>query len=1329
MNTRRAIPALLTLALVIATLGTTGRAAGAVFPAPAWKIVAATGPTNLPPTQSEVQKLTVQASGGTYTLSINVGEGKGTPVSQTGLLTLTTGSDVATAITGTYEAGERVAGSAAGSLAPETYVTAVNGSEVILSSQALASGSKSVRIFTTQIIVTSGTYHVGDSLSGTGIAVGTKVTAVQGSTLTTTKPTTAVYETGSQVNLTITESTGRLQFDGSTTELENALDGLPVLGAGAVSVTGGPGGEVSRPYFVEFDGPSVANQDVKPLSADGEALEGTEHFGSVFTTVPGGAGTGQIGIFPANVGGAEGGGIRGAVVVHLGPLPQGIVTTGVASGAGWSCVTAAQELTCESTSPVAAHHTTNRLGVEIKVEPNAVASGNVPVTISGGGGKMASYELPIVVSRADAAPGLAAFWAGSFEADGSPATQAGAHPDSSLTYLIVNTVRSPGGRVVPVASPKDVIASVPAGFLGDPLVTKRCPQSLIAGNQETGNHPNPNCESETVVGSLEAATKLGTDAGVEVFAELFNDVPPAGVAAEFSTLLVAPIQSLVGSVRAEEDFGIDIESPNSASTLEKLFRVFAALEGTPAAAHGKAFLTLPSDCAEEAREAPTVHAKFNVWEDSPSQYFFTDSPQPPVTGCANLEFTAYNHKTKQGQVQFQFQPTSTQGSSPVGAEAHMHIDQSALTDPSKLATPPLKRSVVKLPNGLTVNPSSANGLEACTEAQVGYKGVGGLPNPTRFNEEPVTCPDGSKLGTVEAISPLLEEPLHGTIYLASQGENPFNALIGLYLVIESPRFGLTLKLPGKVDPDPKTGQLTATFDYLPQAPVEELTLHFRGGGPRSELATPEVCGNYTTKGEWEPWSAPESGPPAQTENSFEVQEGCMESAAERFFEPTFEAGTTGTQAGAYSPLVIKVNRKDGEQELKTLNFTLPKGLIGKPAGIPYCSDAAIREAEGKSGRTELASPSCPAASKLGTVDAAAGVGSEPFHTTGSVYWAGPYEGAPFSAVVVTPAVAGPFDLGDVVVRAPLFVDPETALVTTKSDPLPTILKGIPLKVRSVTIYLNRQDFMLNPTNCEPMKISGSLAGSSGATANVSTRFQVGGCENLGFKPKLKISLRGATKRAGLPALKAVVTYPKKGAYANIARAQVNLPHSEFLEQNNLDKTCTRPVLLEGKCSKRSIYGKAKAWTPLLDKPLQGPVYLVGGYGYKLPALVAELNGQIRILLKGKVDSGHNKGIRNTFEAVPDAPVSRFVLEMKGGKRYGLLINSENLCRKKQRAVARFTAQNGLVDQYKPVIANQCGKRGKKSHKGGKKGSKNGKSGTSASGKVTAQTLAVMTPRW
>ncbi len=678
-------------------------------------------------------------------------------------------------------------------------------------------------------------------------------------------------------------------------------------------------------------------------------------------------------------------------------------------------------------------------------------------------------------------------------------------------------------------------------------------------------------------------------------------------------------------------------------------------------------------------------------------------PLPLLTDCQPLTeaWVGNGPHPANEKPSFAFEPDTSAGSSPTGATARLHIPQPGLTEPSELVTAHLRKTVVKLPQGLIVNPSAANGLEACSESQIGFLGSDfPSPSPIRFNEAAPNCPDGSKLGSFEVSTPLLEEKIGGTIYLAAQEENPFHSLLALYLVVESPRFGLTLKLAGEVRPDPNNdGQLTATFDNNPQVPFEDLVLHFRGGGPRSELATPEVCGHYGTTGSLTPWSA-EAGEAATTaEPGFSVSSNCAGSAGSRPFSPSIEAGTVDPKAGDYSSMVIRLKRKDGEQELDRLDFALPLGVVGKLKGIPYCPESVIAAAEGKSGKSELATPSCPAASQVGTVDSAAGVGSEPFHVSGRVYLAGPYEGAPISTVVVTPAVAGPFDLGTVVIRAPAFVNLETAQITVKSDPVPTMLRGLPLKLRSVVINVDRPGFILNPTNCEPMKFGASLHSSNGATATPSNRFQVGGCNKLKFKPALNLSLKGATKRSGHPALKAVVTYPKKGAYSNIARAQVGLPHSEFLDQGNLDKVCTQPQLKSATCPKRSVYGHAKAWTPLLDKPLEGPVYIGVGYGHKLPDLVADLNGQVRILLHGKVDTTKHEGIRNTFEVVPDAPVTRFVLEMKGGKKYGLLENSENVCRKTQRASVFFKAQNGLSEHLTPLIANDCKKTNKKHHHG------------------------------
>ena len=1234
---RRATLVLLAAAVALLALAAGARAEG--VPAPAWKVLAATGPTHLPPRQSEVQRVTIGAEGGTFTLA---------PITVQGAGTLTTASKVVTAVS-----------------------------------------------------TTVGSFQVGDAITGNGIPAGTTVTAAGAGTVTLSAfPTIA----GSNVALTGGELTGSIAYNAPAITVQGALEELAVSEPGLFTVTGGPGGDGEHPYFIAFGG-ALANKDIAQIIVAGTGLGATGYI-NAFTTVPGGPGSGEIAIFPTNVGG---GATKGEITVELGPLPSGIVTSGPAAGteaSAWSCPNSSGVSTvkCTLAEGISALAPTPSIRVPIEVQFAFATFTSVPVTVSGGGAAPAAYQLPIVVSTQGAPAGISAFFSGIFDAAGRPATQAGGHPNAQVTAFHVNTVRTTFGKVVPSGDIKDVNVDLQPGFVGNPLVTARCPQGLPAPRTDK-NQPAPACnEAEAdkfAVGRLYPGVanfaSFGAKGGNAPF---FNDVPVAGAAAEFSSKVAIPVATLVGNLRSEEDFGIRVRAINNA-IFKGVFYVDTVFFGQPPGAGGRSFFRNATDCAEQARQAPVQSFEASTWQE-PARFARVLETLPPVTGCEKLSFAP----------QFSFQPSTTKGSSGAGATARLHIDQSALTDPNRLATPDLKQSVVTLPEGVNVNPSQAAGLEACSEAQVGFVGFGAPPNRTRFNNDPVACPDGSKLGTAEVTTPLLDQPLKGTIYLAEQEKNPFGSLIGLYLVFESPRFGITLKLPGKVENDPQTGQVTATFDDVPQAPTEDLTLNFRGGGPRSEFATPEVCGTYTTTGSWTPWSAPESGPPAQTSDSFTVSENCSSSAGARPFHPSFEAGTVDPAAGSYSPLVIKINRADGEQELSRLDFTFPLGLIGKPAGIPFCSEAAIADAAGKRGREEQAHPSCPSGSQLGTVDTAAGVGSEPFHAPGKIYWAGPYKGAPFSAVVVVPAVAGPFDLGTVVVRTPISVNLETAQVSAKSDPLPTILRGIPLKVRSVLVKLDRPNFVLNPTNCEPQSFKADLGGSSGATATPSNRFQVGGCEKLKYKPRLKLRLKGATKRSGHPALRAIVTAPQ-GAFANTARIQVGLPHSEFLDQGNLDKVCTQPQLKSQTCPARSVYGHVKVWTPLFDEPLEGNVYIGVGYGHKLPDLVTELNGQVRLLVHGKVDTTKHEGLRNTFEFVPDAPFSKILFELKGGKKYGLLENSENLCKKKQRASARFVAQNGLVSQLHPKIANQCGKKKHKKHKkhkqGGKKrGSKGGK---------------------
>jgi hypothetical protein len=342
---------------------------------------------------------------------------------------------------------------------------------------------------------------------------------------------------------------------------------------------------------------------------------------------------------------------------------------------------------------------------------------------------------------------------------------------------------------------------------------------------------------------------------------------------------------------------------------------------------------------------------------------------------------------------------------------------------------------------------------------------------------------------------------------------------------------------------------------------------------------------------------------------------------------------------------------------------------------------------------------------VGTADVAAGSGITPIHVGAHAYLAGPYKGAPLSVVVITPAVAGPFDLGVVTTRVALNVDPETAKIHAVSDPLPQILDGIPLDVRSISLELGRPSFTLNPTSCDPSSVLGSATSALGGSAALSSPFQVGGCNTLPFKPNLAISIKGATKRGGHPALKAVAT--AKPGEANIGRVSVALPPTEFLDQGNIKTICTKVQFAANQCPAASIYGKATAITPLLDSPLSGPVYLRSST-HKLPDLVVALKGPasqpIEVVLAGKIDTFH-KGLRNTFEAVPDAPVSKFVLEMQGGPKKGLIENSANICKADNKATVLMDGQNGKVHDTEPVLKTSCGEKGRK---GGKKSGAKGK---------------------
>jgi hypothetical protein len=874
--------------------------------------------------------------------------------------------------------------------------------------------------------------------------------------------------------------------------------------------------------------------------------------------------------------------------------------------------------------------------------------------------------LALSAPAANAAFGIESFDGEVLRADAGPATQAGSHPYEAWTTINFNTTTDENGMPVPDGSFRTIETRLPAGLIGNPNATPTCPLAKFYAGEflEQGE-----CPDDTAVGVSELqSTLIGT-----IFTPVYNLDPGPDQPARFGFHVLSASIILNASVRTGGDYGLNIEIPNnsqglpiSATTL-RLWGVPAdpghnGLRGECLSLFGpsgsecpsdeppRPFLTNPTWCV-----GPVLTSmRANSWQQpgnwDEASFLSHDSIGTPLgaDGCERLPF--------EPSLSVDVQPG--RAGSPAALDVALHIPQHDGYD--ELATAHLKKAKLTLPEGVTVNAAAAAGLGACTPEEIGID-----------NGRPVRCPDSSKVGTARIVSPLIDQPLRGAVYLAEQGDNPFGSLLAVYLVAEAK--GTLVKLPGRIDPDGTDGQVTATFDDGPQLPFSDFELSFFGGD-RAVLVAPRSCGTYTATGSIEPWSGT---PAVPVSDSFAIGEGPTGGVcAEPKHEPGFAAGTLNPTAGRYSPFVLDLSREDGSQALTGLSATLPPGLLAKLAGVPYCPDAALAAiplGEG-SGAAQAVAPSCPAASQVGTVAVAAGAGNSPFYLdTGRVYLAGPYKGAPLSLAIVAPALAGPFDLGNVVVRAALDVDPATARVKALTDPIPTILSGVPLDLRQIRLRLDRERFTLNSTSCDPSAVKATVSGSGGGSAEVSSRFQAASCASLGFGPRLSLALSGGTKRGDHPKLRAVLrANPRQ---ANLSKVVVALPHSEFLEQAHIRTVCTRVQFAAGRCPAGSIYGQAVARTPLLDDPLHGPVYLRSSDN-PLPDVVAALHGQIDITLSGRIDSVGGS-MRTTFNVVPDAPVSKFVLEMKGGRR-SLLVNSRDVCGAAGRASVKAEGQNGKV---------------------------------------------------
>jgi hypothetical protein len=899
---------------------------------------------------------------------------------------------------------------------------------------------------------------------------------------------------------------------------------------------------------------------------------------------------------------------------------------------------------------------------------------------------------------------------------GFTTTQAGSHPFAVSNRISFKTTIHPKYGEVPDGAVKNLDVALPAGLVGNPATVPRCSNADFFDIDP--NTKLPNCANESAVGLISLKVSLGPEAPLSfITAPVYSLVPPAGMVQKLGFSADGIPVAVSFTLSPDPPYNVAISIANLSAVLP-VYDSVLTIWGTPAdPAHDSErgscirtipleegedhttgeecpvdlpevpFLTLPRTCSGPLEAGYEVASWANPGVAISSRVLMDDGATPPQplrpTGCYKLDFSPT----------FAAQVTNGAVQSPTGLDLNLDVAGEGLTSPTGLPQSDIERAVVTLPEGMTVNASAAAGLGVCTPADYRRETFSSFPG--------AGCPDSSKIGSAEVVTPLLEEPLEGSLFVAqpddpstrtAAAENPFDSLLAIYIVVRNPNLGVIVKQPVKIEPDPVTGRLVATLGDLPQIPFSHFKLHFREG-ERSLLVTPASCGAYATQADLTPRSDP--GRVLATKSVFQIAAGvgggpCPPEGVRRPFAPALQAGTVTATAGAYKPFVLKASRAEGSQPIAAIQARLPAGVAARLAGIPDCSNAQIATAERGSGSLWKKSPSCPDASRVGTVNVGAGAGGAPLYLRGDAYLAGPYKGAPFSLAIVVPALVGPFDLGTAVVRVALDVDPVTAQIDAVSDAIPTILSGIPLNLRSLALNLDRPGFTVNPTNCKTMATMASATSILGQRVPLPSRFQVGACGSLGFKPRVSLRLLGPTQRGAHPRFRAVVR--ARQGDANISSAAIALPGSELLESRHIGQVCGPSRFDAGTCPDGSIYGYARAWTPLLDRPLAGPVYLRSSRG-RLPDLVASLGGRMQLDLRAGLDSVDGR-LRTTLQGLPDVPLSKVVLTMRGGEK-GLLVNTGGVCRRELRGSGSFAAHSGKSHDTHPVVRTDCGEEGPK----------------------------------
>lgn len=960
--------------------------------------------------------------------------------------------------------------------------------------------------------------------------------------------------------------------------------------------------------------------------------------------------------------------------------------------------------------------------VAVKVKADAQAGEEAEATISGGETPNAFVRQPLAFGNSTPF-GIRDFKLVTENEDGSLQTQAGAHPFQFTSTLDFNETleankQFEGVGKLPTTPEllRNLQVNLPPGLIGNPTPFDQCT------DLEFGTFGSANinlCPADSAVGVASVTLKEPRNQGFATLpVPIFNLTPTFGEPARFGFEALGVPVILDTAVRSGRDYGVVVNLRNisQAGAVVSSRVTFWGVPGDPrhdasrgwscldwfaggscSAPEGQQpapFLTLPTSCGSLL----TSTARADTWSgNSPPAvaYTFQRGPGEPIglDGCRQLPF----------EPSFAVEPETRSASTPTGLEVGVHVPQDTTLSANGLAEADLKNTTFTLPAGVQVSPAAADGLLACSIPEVGFEGLD--EQTSFFSAGKTKCPDAAKVGTVEIKTPLLGDPLKGAVYLAAQNANPFGSLLAMYIVAEDPASGVRVKLAGQLVPDAVTGQLISSFQNTPQLPFEDLTLRFFGG-PRAPLTTPQLCGAYTATASFAPWSG---NAPASASSSFQIVPGANgpPCANPLPFAPSVAAGSANLQAGAFTPFALTMSREDGNQNLARVTVHMPPGLLGMVSSLTPCAEA------------QAALGTCGPDSLIGYTVVSVGLGSDPFTVTGGqVFITEAYKGAPYGLSIAEPAKAGPFDLGSgpcdcVVVRAKIEVDPNTAALTIVSDPLPTILQGVPLQIKRANVTIDRSGFTFNPTNCAPLAIGAELSGEQQATASVSIPFQVANCATLPFKPKFAASTQAKTTKPRGASLR--VTVGSGPGQANIAKVKVDLPRQLPSRLTTLQKACVDSVFEAGPegCPAASRVGTATARTPILNSPLQGKAYLVSHGNAAFPDLEIVLRGEhdLTLVLDGKTDI--KKGITSsTFNTVPDAPISSFELTLPQGPFSVLAANlpakvKGRMCGQSLAMPTAITGQNGAVlKQTTKIAVSGCAK--KKARKKAKKIRRKGK---------------------